>query len=287
MVAAEESKQRDDLESQVWNALSAFEQLVQAVPNDRVALDALAQGFEQVGDLTRSREYLVRLARVVLDADDHEGAAALRERLQRHAGTDPAIRDVAARIEHLLAQGAGGEGREGQAAAETVAAEAESPAAIVPAEMTFAWMLLQAGELTEDDYANAVSDLVATTGAKTAVTVSLLHVLHDRAFRHLERVVANTARDVRMAVIPISAFELAELTVNRLSLDMMIRSGAMIFDNLGADALVAILNPYNKTLQKRVEALAGRKCHFFLTTPAEFDAAIEKVKARLGKPAEG
>jgi hypothetical protein len=43
---------------------------------------------------------------------------------------------------------------------------------------------------------------------------------------------------------------------------------------------VVLLNPYNKQLRDKAESMIGRRCHFFITAPAEFDAMIEQKKLR-------
>jgi hypothetical protein len=57
----------------------------------------------------------------------------------------------------------------------------------------------------------------------------------------------------------------------------MLKRGAMVFELLGKDALAVVMNPYDRQLRKDVEAMAGRKCHFFMTPPPEFDKALETV----------
>ena len=47
---------------------------------------------------------------------------------------------------------------------------------------------------------------------------------------------------------------------------------------MGNYALVAILNPYDTKLPRDMEDLTGRTCHRYLVTPADFDAALEKIK---------
>jgi hypothetical protein len=288
MSSAAESPPREDLESQVWNAIAAFEQIVQALPNDRVSLDALSHAYEQVGDLTRAREYLVRLAHVVVEESDREAAETLRERLARFAAADPAAKQAEDRVGQLLSLTRPGEAVPGQPDPLAVAAaEAELPGSIVAAELSFAWHLLQAGEVTQDEYAALAQDLSEIAAAKSAVTISVLHVMHDRAFRNLERVVTFAARDSHMPLIPLTSFEIPEATLALLPLDFMERNGAVVFELLGTDALAAVLNPFNKPLQTRIEAVVRRKCHFFLALPADFDVIVEKLRDRIAKPAEG
>ena len=105
MPIADESRQREDLENQVWNAIAAFEQIVETIPSDRVSLEALSHAYEQVGDLSRAREYLSRLVTVVIDEKDRDAAEMLRERLAQFAVSDPMARETQVKIEAFLAAG--------------------------------------------------------------------------------------------------------------------------------------------------------------------------------------
>ena len=289
MPPADDSKQREELESQVWSAIAAFEQIVQTIPNDRVSLEALSHAYEQVGDLARSRDFLVRLVGVVVNEKDRDAADLLRERLERHAASSAEARDAQTRLEAFLAEGRP-EARSFNAAAEPAAAavraelvEAERPTSHVAAELSFAWTLFQAGELTQEEYATVAQDLSEVSASKSAVTVSVLHVLQDRGNRNVERIVAYATRDAGTPMIPLSLFEVQPAVLRLLPSDFVVRHGVMPFEVMGTDVLVVLLNPYNKALRKRVETIIGRPCHFFLTLPTEFDT----VMARLGETENG
>ena len=249
-----------------------------------MALEALARAYEEVGDLPRARDYLVRLSAAVVEEADREAAEVLRDRLRRTAADDPALRQAADRLEQFLASAAAGtEGGRLSAAAVAPPTETEEPFCNLPAELSLAWSLYQAGELTEDEFAALLKDLAEIVAAKSGVTVSVLHLLHDRAYRNLERALVQVSRDARMPLIPLAAFDIPETAAGLLPLDFMERYGVMVFDFLGPDALAVVMNPYDKQLQKRVETSAGRKCHFFMTTPAEFDAVLERFKNRSAR----
>ena len=73
------------LEEEIWSAISAFEQILEAMPNDRASLEALTHAYEQIGDHTRSAEYAMQLAEVVIDSGDDKAAAELVEKLRNEA----------------------------------------------------------------------------------------------------------------------------------------------------------------------------------------------------------
>lgn len=298
MPTADEKRQREDLENQVWSAIAAFEQIVETMPNDRVSLEALSSAYEQVGDLTRAREYLIRLVNVIIQENDHNAGGLLHERLLRYAADDSVARETEARLDAMLTSGKPAP-REFDLAAtqaepqDQQLEEAERRSAHVAAELSFAWTLFEAKELTQEDYAQVAQDLSEVSAGKTVVTVSVLHVLHDRTNRNLERVMAFASKGSGLPIIPVSLFDVQDAAFSLLPDEFVVRYGAMVFELMGNDALVAILNPYNEALRKWVSRAVKKTCHFYLTTPADFDAVLEKRKAAAAAtatpaaPAEG
>lgn len=282
MLSGDDKKQREDLENEVWSAIAAFEQIVQTIPDDRVSLEALSHAYEQIGDLARARDYFLRLVDVVLNERDREAAELLRERLALFAASGPAAKEVETRLDHWLASDKPGgktyvvAGEKG-APAPMAADDAEHRSAHVTAELSFAWTLFQSGELTQEEYAQVAQDLSEISASKTPVTVSVLHVLHDRGNRNVERIVSFASKDSAVPVIPLSLFDIQEAVLSMLPREFTVRHGVMVFELMGKEALVVLLNPYDRTLQATVEAMIGRKCHFFLTLPSEFDAVAERL----------
>ena len=84
---------------QVIEAVSFFEQILQTMPEDRVALEVLSQAYEQAGDAAKACDLLARLARVIERDGDVDAAKALRSRLAMYAGTG----DADAALEQLAA----------------------------------------------------------------------------------------------------------------------------------------------------------------------------------------
>lgn len=291
MAGKDDSHQRADLESQVWSAIASFEQIVETIPNDRVSLEALSHAYEQVGDLSRARDYLTRLASVVIEENDREAAEFLRERFLRFSATDPIAKDAGARIEAFLNEGQP-QGRQFDLSAEPSAAvempkedESESRHAQVASELSFAWTLFQAGELSQEDYALVAQDLGVISANSGLVTVSMLHALHDRGNRSLDRIMAFAARDSGVPIVSLALFEISETAVGLLPRDFIIRYGVMPFELMGSDVLVVVLNPYNKALRQKAQALLERRCHFFMTPPVDFDLAVERLFKQTAQPA--
>lgn len=57
----------------------------------------------------------------------------------------------------------------------------------------------------------------------------------------------------------------------------------MVFDFLGKEALVVILNPYDQQLRTSLEGMLKQKCHYFMALPSDFDKAITRARELFAK----
>ncbi len=278
----------EELESEVWGAISAFEQIVEAMPNDKASLEALAHAYEHIGDHIRSREYSIRLLSVFLDERTPELAKDLVAKLRSEAGDDPEVIKMLGLYDAAVVDAVQPSAGDGVVfAAESVAAPAETaPVAQevdfrssfdISEELAFAWNLLGANELSQDEYSSVVEDLTEMS-AKESVTISMLHVLYDRGFRNLERILGMTSKECSAPLIAISQFDLQKETLQILPLDFMVRRGCLLYEQIGGEGLVAVLNPYDKKLREDIERLAGHTCHYFLIHPEAFDEGMARAK---------
>ncbi len=272
-------KTPEEVESEVWVAISAFEQILEAMPNDRASLDALAHAYEQIGDLTRAKDYLGRFAQVLLDEKDAAACEELLPKLEKFAEMDPALADKVVRIGSLL--------KESQEAAAVAPQKSDEPPPVLSGspgsgfkmsdEMSFAWNLSEAHQITEEEYSGIVQDLTEMSSAAATTTVSVLHVMEHRAFKNLDKIVAFVSEECGTPFLSLQSFSVRKAAFAKLPRDFMVRRGVLIFDFLGQDALAVILNPYNTALRKEVESMAGQTCHFFMTLPSEFDQTLGRA----------
>ncbi|NLB60316.1 MAG: tetratricopeptide repeat protein [Lentisphaerae bacterium] len=206
--------------------MAAFEKILEAIPNDRLSLETLADAYAQVGDQERAQEYLLRLAQVYIEEKDEDAAHDLRKKIKALGSTDPRVLATLERIEQLKAQKVRAEVL-GEASP-----EARQPTNIA-SEITFVWNLLQAQKLTEQEYADIVHDLSESSGKKTATPVSALHALRDRHFANIEEIMAFVAAACHTPVIQLARFELQPKAAALLPMPFMIRRGAIVFDLMG------------------------------------------------------
>lgn len=295
MAAKQDKSQLPDQEAEVWNAIMAFEQILEAIPNDRTSIETLADAYEQIGDLTKTKHFTMRLAQVMIDEADNEGATGIIPKIKTYAEDDPAAKDILKKLENLTKQTpapspqpphAPDGKRAGAAAPSTAPSPAPSVAGIrssfnISSELSLAWNLLKSNDLSQEEYSSLVQDLTEMSSTDAAVTVSVLHVLNDRGFKNLSKIMVAVSKDCGTPIITLSSFDLQQSAYSLLSPDFMIRRGVLVFDFFGKDCLAVIMNPYDKQLMKDVETMTERKCHFFITMPQEFDAALTKINAAL------
>ncbi len=275
-----------DNESDLSSTIMAFEQILEVIPDDRGALEAVVSAYDDLGDHTQAKQYTLRLARVLIDDGDIEAAAEYLERLRMYAVTDPDVAALIAEIEQPTAGDAPStptdEAPVGNVGAATPPrSDTVRMGLSIADEMAFAWQLQQSGHLAEEEYANVVQDLIDLAAGNQAGTVSVLHVLYDRGFKNFERLLSAIATESSVPLILLQQFDMQRDTAEALPLPFIIHRGAVPFERMGPDVLVALLNPYDENLRKDAEALAGRKCHWFLATPAGFDATVNVIKSML------
>jgi len=268
-------------ETEVWNAIAAFEKILEAIPDDRSSLETLSHAYEHIGDRARALEYLLRLGGIVARERDAAAAAHLVDKLEGYGTSDAQVAAVVEMLRPLVAQA-----KVLQTARDADAADAFRAELAVPAprdvpvkfrvadELSFAWKLFEAGEISQEDYASVAHDLAELSIDKHLSTVSVLHVLDGRAFAGMERVMGYVSRESKTPIISLAAFELQPETASMLSAEFVIRRGALVFGLLKDDALVAVMNPFDHSLRADVEKATGRACHFFMAVPGEFDAAV-------------
>lgn len=267
-------------ETEVWNAIAAFEKILEAMPDDRSSLETLSHAYEHIGDRVRALEYLLRLGNIVARERDTEAAAHLAGKLTGYGSSDPQVTAVMELLTPLAAQAA-----KVTAAADAAATEIPAPSGIqtrrdvpvrfkVADELSFAWRLFEAGEISQEDYASVAHDLAELSIDGHLSTVSVLHVLEGKAFAGMERVMGYVSRESKTPIVSLQAFELQAEPAKLLAPEFIIRRGALVFGMIKDEAMVVVMNPFDRSLRTDVAKATGRKCHYFMVLPAEFDAAV-------------
>lgn len=296
-----------DKESDVFSTIMAFEEILEVMPDDRAALESVAHAYDELGDQKQAKHYIMRLVRVLLDEGDAGAAAEWADKLRAHAEEDPEASALIEETESLQSGdrelGATSPGSSGTASgadgASPEAGTPQTPASAAPSagdasrkgislqlniadEMAFAWNLLQVELLSDEEYSSVVQDLSELATGKQSGTVSVLHVLRGRGFRNLDKILAAVARDAYLPLVDLQRFNLQLPTTLCLPIEFIVHRGALPFERIGSEILVALLNPYDENLRKDVSTLTEKKCHWYLTTPDSFDKAVSTVEELMG-----
>jgi tetratricopeptide (TPR) repeat protein len=280
-VNAENTTPPEDSQAEVWSAISAFEEILQAVPDDRVALETLHEAYDKIGDQAQALSYLKRLATVIIEEQDAEGAGSILTTLQKESADDD--EESAQMIEKLsaLKEKADKKAQEKQGKAETRKKTKRRRPVDITSELSLAWNLLQANEITQDDYNNIVHDLSENSTRAHSSPISVLHVLTDRQFKNEESILAHISNDSGVPFVRLRNFDLEREVAVMVPVEQLERRGAMVFGTMGDDALVAILNPYDMDLRQEIEESVGKRCHYFLVSAEEYDEYLGKIRTEL------
>lgn len=274
-----ESNQRPD---ELADAIAAFQKLLEVMPEDLLALESLFEAYCNRGDAHNALQCLERLIQVLLKENEREVATQLHHKLIALASDMPEFLTFAAKLEPLLN------------VATEVAAEAIVPTELkvaprlqsdIQTELTLAWKLFQAEQLSQEDYSQVVQDLTEVSMRGTDVPVSVLHALQDRTYKNIEKVMAYFSTQSGKPIISLANFEMPRDVFTLLPLDFMSHWGAMVFDVLGPDLLVAVLNPFDLALQQEVASLTGKACHFFLISAPDYDRSLARIRTALKEAA--
>ena len=274
---ANKEKIKAGSEGDLKGNIAAFQQLLEIIPDDPLALESLFEAYREAGDKDHALAHLDRLIAVLLQEGNTEVGDHLC-RLLHHLTPD--FPEVAARATQLEAalHTAGGKAAGSPPAP---AGAAPRPTTDIQAELALAWRLFQAGELAQEEYSNVVQDLTEISAQRADVPISVLHALHDRSCKNLDQIMNYLAKQANKPVIALSNFDIPKEVHQLLPLDFISHWGAIVFETLGQDLLVAVLNPFDRVLQAEVASLTGRNCHFYLASASDYDNALDAIRKAL------
>ncbi len=254
--------------------LATFEQILEIMPDDRGALEAASQAALQCGEGEKARTYRFRLADLLEAAGEESELAGLAEaiRLDDDPRSQEWIRTYDERTGHAAASAA-------HAAASAPPGTARPSAETkISEEIDIAWKLYDEGQISQEDYSTLVRELTETPHTNKDDIVSVLHALEATSHRHLDEILGFMARSSRTPYISLSAFTMRPELAPILPFDFIQARGALVFDTLSEDLLVAVLNPFSESLRHELHARTGKSCHFYLVRASEFDLAFRKLR---------
>jgi len=137
--------------------------------------------------------------------------------------------------------------------------------------------LVEAGLLTEKVGYAVAADMVMGPDDGRKRPRSVLHSLRQHGIRNLVDIALFLARDSGVPMLPLAQFTPQRSCFTAVGRSPGDNAAALPFDELGESLLVAVLNPYDRDLQQRVMAAAGRPCVFYLVLPSHYDEALNMI----------
>ena len=265
------------IDQKLAEGIAYFEQMLQAMPEDRTTLEFLSVAYGQAGEQDKCRDALISLAKVLLKEGDFESASRIAERLE-------AFDDDLAKITALKVKAAAAPApaltpetpsEETVAADNTVLAIREAKAA----EAALVTNLLSRRALddkTAESLGKHIEDLPESS---IPFLVSALAFLEKENTALAEECASHLADSTGCPPVPLGSFDITKKLVETLPEALVRVRGAVPFGELGDVLLVALLNPSDDKLRRKVEQASGRQCRFFLCPPSAAEPVLEKLYA--------
>jgi len=276
------ANEEEQIDQVLADGIVMLEQILEVMPQDAVALKALYSAYCQSGQRDRAFEYLGKLSDVIYDRAESEATIFLLDHLRTFADEFP--EEVEARIARLESMDL----REEEAPGPMLfpkASKTQKSEADISEELALAWKLYEENQFSQEEYSSIVHDITEVSTKDIDVPVSILHVLNDRGFNQMNRIMNYMSSRSGVPCVSLLNFEPPEQVGDALPLGVAERDGALPFGFFGNDLLVGVLNPFNNTLVDKVENISGHRCHTYLVHPDEYDTALGKLRS-LAKAAE-
>lgn len=261
------------IDSDLGDSVAMLEQILEVMPQDIMALRALYNAYCQYDRPEQAFEYLGMLADVAYNSKDSETAEFIVKQLPDFEEPFPAeVAAQLARLQDMVGR------NEPTRAPSSDTAPAPAAEVEISEELALAWKLYEENQLSQEEYSSVLHDLTEVSSKEVDVPVSVLHVLNDRGFSQMNRIMNYLSSRSGVPCISLLNFELSEQVVDLLPLEISARDGALPFGFFGNDLLVAVLNPFSNILIDKVEKVGGHRCHTYLVSAEEYDIALGKLR---------
>lgn len=267
------------LSQRVMHSISMLKQILEVIPHDIEAMEAIYRAYRNIGDDDNAFAYLKRLVDMSIEDRDTGAFGFIRDELKDYADKQPGIvsflqerMDVYESLE------------EGELLEEEVDLPNEQD---LGDEFGLVWRLYEEGQLDQEEYLSVLHDLMDISGRDMDVPGSMLHVLNDRGFVQMKRIMNYLSDRSGVPCISLSNFKVSEDVIGILPYKYRAHKGALPFGRLGKDLMVAVLNPFNHRLEEEIETVSGQRCHTFLVEPSDYDLALDRMRSKEKKGADG
>lgn len=273
------AEDRPTIDGDLGDSIIMLEQILEVMPQDSVALKGLYNAYFQCGHSDRAFEYLGLLSDVAYDCRDSDAAEFIVSQLHEFESEFPTeVAAQLARIRTVVAPAKSSESNDivSSSSEEGVLPRAESD---IGEELALAWKLYEENQLSQEEYSSVLHDLTEISSKELSVPVSVLHVLVDRGFTQVNRIMNYLSVRSGVPCLSLQNFEVSEQVSDVLPIEVSAHDGALPFGFFGNDLLVAVLNPFNNLLVDKVETLSGHRCHTYLVSAEEYDAGLDKLRS--------
>lgn len=261
-------------------AIVMFENILKSSPNDPFALEALYDAHLDKGDTKSAYKYLEKVADLVLNGNDADAMGRVADKLLFIGHDHPDAITKALELQEKISS------LTSKSNNETVPKEPKRGLfADVKREISLAWGLMEDKQISKAEYTTITNELTEMSSDKTDIPVSVMQVLYDRGIGDIDEILAHISKKSNVPVVSLSNFELQMSTIKLLPPKFMKELGAIPFGNIGKDLMVAILNPFDKKLKEMTAEYSERACHFYLTSPLEYNNALTAI-LRIMRDAE-
>lgn len=280
-------------DAKVIEAIAFFEQMLQTMPGDRTSLEFLAVAYEQTGQTEKRRDCLVKLADTLLNEKDYDNAQVIAGYLSAHTDHPPAraaVQRVADVVQGQILRNQFKSDMAGFSTGQIPGMPTFAPAfqdaglevhalsrAASAAEMDLVWLWKERDFLPKEVCMDVLHVLTDRPVTDVPALISALALLDEQHPELTDALLERMQRESDMPVIPLELFDVQPAAAAVLAPAFVHVRGVLPFALLGNDVLVALLNPFSRSLQDESVARAGRPCHFFLVHPRMWLNAAAKI----------
>ena len=273
------------IDMKLAEGIAYFEQMLQAMPEDRTTLEFLSVAYAQAGEREKCRDALISLAKVLLKERDLESAARIAERLDTFDDDTAKIMSLKVKAAVAPAPALTPEvpSEETIAADNTVMAIREGKRA----EAALVTHLLSRRSIDDKTAETLSSHIEGLPESSIPFLVSAMTFLDKENTALAETCAAHLADSTGCPPVPLGSFDITPKLRDTLPEPLVKVRGAVPFGELGDVLLVALLNPTDDALRRQVETASGRHCRFFLCPPSAAEPVLEKLyAAQAEQPAQ-
>lgn len=272
-------------DTSVWGVIETLENILSVMPNDVSALESLALAYEQAGDAAQAHTTLLKLGELLLEGGNWQRAELIVADQVGKGFDDAELLDLKDRVEQ--AKGSAPPSQQTEPSASNQ--KSDKPAtrhlgqeADLHAELDFGWALLEAGQITQEQYERAVDALteshIQTQGRGP---ISFMLELNSMENVNIDRILAHISVQTRMPFVELNQCQIQAEALAGVTLEQVRLWAAVPFAVLGPERMVAVLNPQHQRLTQTLNRELGEHVHFYLAAPEAFQRALDSVESVL------